>query len=98
MASFDIVGLGYALCMPAMMQVRTLPPLIAPAIRSISTHSYAVYLCHFPLVMMAGDLQVRYGLGRRHAVIFTILTTIGCAILSWRLVERPCLKLRPRQG
>ncbi|MBF0857770.1 acyltransferase [Gluconobacter sp. LMG 31484] len=98
MASFDIVGLGYALCMPAMMQVRTLPPLIGPAIRSISTHSYAVYLCHFPLVMMAGDLQVRYGLGRRHAVIFTILTTIGGAILSWRLVERPCLKLRPRQG
>ncbi|KXV14668.1 lipopolysaccharide modification acyltransferase [Gluconobacter oxydans] len=97
MALFDVAGLGYALCMPAMMRLRTLPPLIGPAVRSISTHSYGLYLCHLPLVMMAGDLQARYGLGRRHAVIFTILTTIGGAIISWRLVERPCLKLRPGQ-
>ncbi|MFT8807531.1 acyltransferase family protein [Gluconobacter sp.] len=97
MALFDVAGLGYALCMPAMMRLRTLPPLIGPAVRSISTHSYGLYLCHLPLVMMAGDLQARYGLGRRQAVIFTILTTIGGAILSWRLVERPCLKLRPGQ-
>lgn len=98
MGSFDVVGFGYALCMPAMMRLRTLPPLIGPAVRSLSTHSYGLYLCHLPLVMMASDLQARYSLGRRHAVILTILTTIGGAILSWRLVERPCLKLRPRQG
>ncbi|MFT8490858.1 MAG: acyltransferase [Gluconobacter oxydans] len=98
MASFDVTGLGYALCMPAMMRLRTLPPQIGPAVRSISTHSYALYLCHLPLALAAGDLQARYGLGRRHALILTILTTIGGAILSWRLVERPCLKLRPRQG
>ncbi|MDE7539031.1 acyltransferase family protein [Gluconobacter sphaericus] len=97
MASFDVMGLGYALCMPAMMRLRTLPPLIGPAVRSISTHSYALYLCHLPLVMMASDLQTRYGLGRRYALLLTILTTIGGAILSWHLVERPCLKLRPRQ-
>lgn len=97
MASFDVTGLGYALCMPAMMRLRTLPPLIGPAVRSISTHSYALYLCHLPLALAAGDLQARYGLGRRHALILTILTTIGGAILSWRLVERPCLKLRPGQ-
>ncbi|MBS1027385.1 acyltransferase family protein [Gluconobacter albidus] len=98
MAIFDVVGFGYALCMPAMMRLRTLPPLIGPAVRSLSTHSYGLYLCHLPLVMMAGDLQARYGLGRRHAVIFTLLTTIGGAIISWRFVERPCLKIRPVQS
>jgi len=96
--SFDTVGFGYALCMPAMMRLRTLPPVIGPVVRSLSTHSYGLYLCHLPLVMMAGDLHIRYGLSRRNAVLLTILTTIAGAILSWHLVERPCLKLRPRQG
>jgi len=31
------------------------------------------------------------------ALILTIVTTIGGAIISWRFVERPCLKLRPGQ-
>lgn len=98
MAIYDVVGLAYALCMPAMMRLSALPPLINQAVRSISTHSYALYLCHLPLVLVAGDLQVRYGIRIRYALLFTIVTTLGGAILSWRLIERPCLKLRVRQS
>lgn len=97
-AAYDVVGFAYALCMPSMMQLRSLPSLIGPVVRSISTHSYALYLCHLPLVMVAGDLQVRYGMRVRYALLLTLVTTVGGAALSWSLIERPCLKLRPRQG
>nr|WP_294916211.1 acyltransferase [uncultured Neokomagataea sp.] len=98
MASYDVVGLAYALCMPAMMCLRALPSLIGRVVRNISTYSYGLYLCHLPLVLMAGDLQVRYGIRVRYALIFTIITTLGGAFFSWRLIERPCLKLRMRQS
>ncbi|EHH69252.1 acyltransferase family protein [Gluconobacter morbifer] len=98
MAIFDVVGAGYALCMPAMMALRRLPPLPGALVRSVSTHSYGLYLCHLPLVLVAGDLQVRHGFSRWEGVVFTLITTLGGAALSWRLIERPCLKLRPRQA
>ncbi len=96
MTVFDFSGLGYALCLPAMMQVVRLPSWLHGPVRTLSTHSYPLYLCHLPILLLAGDLQVRHGLGRGQAVLFTVLATVAGAGLSWRLVERPCLRRRPR--
>ena len=98
MTIFDFSGFGFALCLPAMMQLVRLPSPLQVPIRMLSTHSYPLYLCHLPILFLAGDLRVRHGLGPAQAVLFTILATIIGAGLSWRLIERPCLKLRPRQS
>ncbi len=98
MTIFDFSGFGFALCLPAMMQVVRLPSWLHAPVRTLSTHSYPLYLCHLPILLLAGDLQVRHGLGRGQAVLFTVLATVIGAGLSWRLIERPCLKLRPRQS
>ena len=98
MTIFDFSGLGFALCLPATMRLVRLPPWLHGPVRTLSTHSYPLYLCHLPILFLAGDLQVRHGLGPGPAVLFTVLATVIGTGLSWRLIERPCLVLRPRQS
>lgn len=93
---FDVVGLGFALCMPAALRLRRLPRPAAGLVRSLSTHSYGLYLCHLPLALLTGELHAR-GLGALPCLVFLALATIGGAALSWRCIERPCLRLRPDQ-
>lgn len=97
MGLFDLAGLGYALCIPAMMRLKTLPSPLNALVRTISTHSYGLYLIHLPLVLLAGDLHTRFGLPPLKAVAFTVATTILGSAFLWHCVERPFLTLRPRQ-
>lgn len=51
--------------------------------------SYGVYLFHMPLVNAA----IEYGYKNSWAaMIVVILATCGIATLSWRLIEKPCLR------
>ena len=94
---FDIVGLGFALCMPAAFRLRRLPAPLAWPVRTLSTHSYGLYLCHLPLALLCGELHAR-GLAPGPCLAFLALTTIGGAAISWRWIERPFLRLRPAQS
>ncbi|MBE7209475.1 MAG: acyltransferase [Gluconacetobacter diazotrophicus] len=100
MADFDLCAIAFAACMPAAMRLRIPPALsaVTAAGRSISTLSYPLYLGHLPMVLLAGDLRARHGIGRWDAVAVAVVLTVGGAMLSWRLVERPMLGLRPRQN
>ncbi|MCQ9155265.1 acyltransferase family protein [Acidomonas methanolica] len=97
MALFDVAGCGYALCVPAMMRLRRLPPLPGGIVRTLSTYSYGLYLSHLSIMLLAGDLHGRYGLGRPVTLAFAAAATIAWPVLSWLLVERPCLSARPPQ-
>lgn len=57
----------------------------------VGKRSYAIYLWHFPLIMLA----VRDGYGRPGKVAAVGLAFLAAA-LSWRLVEQPFLRLKQR--
>lgn len=57
----------------------------------IGKRSYAIYLWHFPLIMLA----VGHGYGRPGKVGAVVLAVLAAA-LSWRLVEQPFLRLKRR--
>jgi peptidoglycan/LPS O-acetylase OafA/YrhL len=57
--------------------------------------SYGFYLWAFPVQQVAAFAGVQ-ALGWAPYVALTALATAGCALASWRLVERPALRLKDR--
>lgn len=74
-------------------------------LQRIGKYSYAIYILHLPVMLLwkaytptglqqysGFELALRFGL--EFAAIF-LLTLLG-ALLSWRLIEHPCLKLKSK--
>lgn len=62
------------------------------------SRSYAIYLWHYPILRISMDYTTGAGLPAFYAVATSLLLTLMCAELSWRLVERPMNKLRRKSG
>jgi peptidoglycan/LPS O-acetylase OafA/YrhL len=77
---------------------RRLAWLRRPGLRRLGTISYGLYLYHFPVLTILGDLYRRLGL--RGQPLWREAPTIGAcfvvAALSWRCIERPILGLKDR--
>ncbi|HEY9777705.1 MAG TPA: acyltransferase [Planktothrix sp.] len=68
----------------------------------LGKYSYAIYIFHFPVVYMFAEKFENSGLLKNDAdvvilgMLAPIIVTVGLAILSWHLLEKPFLKLKPR--
>ena len=58
--------------------------------------SYGMYLYAFPMQQLAVWLVP--GAGALGCLALALVPTCGLAVLSWRWVERPALRLKPRRG
>ncbi len=88
---FPLMALATCSAIPFFLDFRV-PKLMELPVRLIARDSYAIYLVHWPV--LAFTLKyVRSGLGW---IVYLVLTAIASLILS-AIVERPVMKLRPRQ-
>ena len=96
----NAVVAGGALCLPAALRLERAPAWFERPVRWLATRSYALYLIHLTILV---DL-VETGLwepGLWPAPLCALLAVglpFPLAELSYRFVETPLLRLRPRQG
>jgi peptidoglycan/LPS O-acetylase OafA/YrhL len=86
--------------------VSTLQHLISHRVlRTLGKYSYAIYLLHSPIHnLLVGPLEQwvqgaddSMRIGRVLAYLALVLAlSLGGALISWRLIEKPCLRLKER--
>ena len=65
--------------------------------RAVGDLSYGTYLFGYPVMLAV--IASAGGLSIYQTVLVTVVITLGCAWVSWHLVERPCLRLKtPRRA
>jgi len=70
------------------------PAVVDRAMRRIGDISYGTYIYAFPVQQLI--IHYHLGIGPGWLIAATVPITYACAFLSWRLVERPALRLRRR--
>jgi peptidoglycan/LPS O-acetylase OafA/YrhL len=92
--------IGGALCLPAALRLRRLPSCVEQPVRWLAGRSYALYLIHLTILVDLAERQwVEPGLlPPLAAALIAIVLPFPLAELSYRLLEAPLLRLRPRQS
>lgn len=92
--------IGCALCLPAALRLSHTAAWVEGPVRWIAGRSYALYLMHLTiLVDVVEKLLFQTGLLPAVAcVAVAIVLPFPLAELSYRFLEAPILRLRPRQG
>jgi peptidoglycan/LPS O-acetylase OafA/YrhL len=70
------------------------PAVVDRVMRRIGDISYGTYIYAFPVQQLI--IHYHLGIGPGWLIAATVPITYACAFLSWRLVERPALRLRRR--
>ena len=85
--------------MPAARMSRDAPAWFAAPVRWLGTRSYALYIVHVTVLAdIAGKPLAETGLLPLPLCIALAIALPGClAELSWRFLETPIPRLRPRQ-
>ena len=94
-----LVG-GCALCLPAALPLRTAAGWFARPVRWLATRSYALYLVHLTILVDVGENRL-WDDGvwpPLPCALLAIVLPFALAELSYRFVEGPLLRRRPRQG
>jgi peptidoglycan/LPS O-acetylase OafA/YrhL len=95
---YNVTVVGCALCLPAAIRVRNLPPPLAAAARTLSRQSYALYLVHLTLLVdLAQGLWWRHRISAPAAVALAVVLPFVVAELASRWIEQPIMRRRPRQ-
>ena len=85
---FTVVAIGAACaCLAATIPGGVTFALDRPLLRGIGRISYALYLWHWPAIVLL--TPERTGLDGAPLVVLQLAVTVGGALLSWYLVERP---------
>jgi peptidoglycan/LPS O-acetylase OafA/YrhL len=92
--TFNILDLGFALCIIGAVAWTTAGGWIAKVVRKISDISYGLYLMHLTILLACGNLLVH---GLFPAVTAAVTIPIALSLLSWHFLETWVLKRRPRQ-
>ena len=95
----EVSVIGCALCLPAALMLRDAPAWFAGPVRWLGTRSYAIYIVHVTVLAdIVGKPLAETGLlPLPLCVALAIALPAGLAELSWRFLETPILRLRPRQ-
>lgn len=94
---FTFVPLAFALLIPAVMPMRIAPAPLAQAVRWLSLRSYGLYIVHFSVIELAWREVARGWLPVWLATPVSVVVSVVLAELSWRFLESPVLRRRPKQ-
>ncbi|MBV8779195.1 MAG: acyltransferase, partial [Alphaproteobacteria bacterium] len=94
---FSATSAGFALCLPAAMAMQPPRHRLAAAVRWLSERSYALYIVHLSLIEIGVFHAVRLGMPRNALLPGALIASLAVAELSFRCIERPILRRRPRQ-
>ena len=94
-----VVVAGCALGLPAALATRRAPAWIEVPVRWIASRSYALYLIHFTILVDIAETRLWEPgiLAALPAAVVAIAVPFGLAELSFRLLESPLARRRPRQ-
>ena len=94
----QLAAIGFALCIPAALRIRSAPRWLARTSLHVSRLSYCLYLVHLTLLVdVAQDLWLRHRVSATGALAIAALGSLAAAELLSRCVERPFMQWRPRQ-
>ncbi|MDB5730828.1 MAG: Acyltransferase family [Variovorax sp.] len=92
-----LTSIGFALCFPATLKLRTLPRVIESAVLQLSKHSYGVYVIHLTVLSLFNYQIVGRGLNPWIGMGLAVVMIAWLAAASWKMFEEPILRARPRQ-
>ena len=93
----SLTSIMFALWLPAALEVRIASPLLAAAVRWLSERSYCLYLIHLSVIAFVWQVAGPVHLPVILRVAAALLLCGGLAELSFRYIESPILRRRPRQ-
>lgn len=92
-----LTPIGFALCIPAALDLAIPSAPARMAIRWLSLRSYGLYIVHLSMIDVAWHLVRHLDLPLLACAPVAILLSAGVAELSYRCLEMPILRLRPLQ-
>jgi peptidoglycan/LPS O-acetylase OafA/YrhL len=96
-AVFILTSCGCALILPWAAEVRALPGIVQPLVHWLATRSYCLYVSHLTLLFLALDYVNRGQLPTYMALVLSLGACCVLTELSFRFLETPILRRRPRQ-
>ena len=95
---FTVMDLGCALALPFFVDFKGFNRPIDSTILRISLWSYAMYLCHLPIIFFCGKLQHAHA---RHLPAIYLCVVVTAAVFAASaaicyLIEQPTMRLRDR--
>jgi peptidoglycan/LPS O-acetylase OafA/YrhL len=94
---FTVPAIGFALCLPATLRIRRLPPAAACAVRLLSSQSYALYLVHLTMLAAVTAAQTTCGLAGTSCVAISVVAIFGLSYGVHNWIEAPIMARRPKQ-
>ncbi|MES2152027.1 MAG: acyltransferase [Pseudomonadota bacterium] len=96
---YPLLALGFALLIvAALSEASLLYRLRVPGAASLALWSYAIYLVHKPVCLLAmwPLREMGYGPESPLAIVALLALALACGWLLYRVVETPCMALRER--
>jgi peptidoglycan/LPS O-acetylase OafA/YrhL len=90
-------SIGFALWIPAFLNLRIDRPWLAGIVRRLSDWSYCLYIIHLSVIAFVWGAAERMHLPMILCTPIALLLCAGLAALSFRYFETPILRRRPKQ-
>jgi peptidoglycan/LPS O-acetylase OafA/YrhL len=94
---FSLTSIGFALWIPAAMELHMTATRFYAVVRWLSDRSYCLYIIHLSIIDFAEWGAASLHLPALLCVPAALLMSAGIAELSFRYLETPILRLRPKQ-
>ena len=95
--NYELLSVGFALCIPASLRLRTLPVPLGLVVDRLSRWSYCLYLTHLSILEIGGYYGPRWQVAPLRLAAACLILTLTAAWLSWRFFEAPILRRRPAE-
>lgn len=92
----SLTPIGFALWIPGALDI-AIPAAALRIVRWLSTRSYALYIVHLSMIDLAWAAATHLHMPVVLCAPAAVLLSAGLAELSYRYLETPILRLRPRQ-
>jgi len=95
---FSFTSIGFALWIPAALDLAIASRWFGTAVRWVSDRSYCLYIVHLSVIGFVWDSVTLFHLPALLCTPISLVASAALAELSFRYFETPILRLRPRQG